>query len=82
MANMDVVKEVAEELKENDLNTLNVQEQPSGELRALKAHVELPGLRHETKDVLKQLEMNIQLLEDLGGRLGYVMSEVRTLIRR
>lgn len=43
---------------------------------------ELPGLRHETKDVLKQLQNNIQLLEDLGGRLGFVMSEVRSVIRR
>jgi|GEM_PF-3777943 len=43
---------------------------------------ELPGLRHETKDVLKQLQNNIQLLEDLGGRLGFVMSEVRSIIKR
>jgi len=43
---------------------------------------DLPGLRHETKDVLKQLQANIDLLEDLGGRLGFVLSEVRSLIRR
>lgn len=43
---------------------------------------EVPGLRHETKDVLKQLQTNIQLIEDLSGRLGFVMSEIRTLIRR
>lgn len=43
---------------------------------------ELPGLRHETKDVLQQLTNNIAMLEDLGGRLGFVMSEVRSLIRR
>ncbi len=43
---------------------------------------EVPGLRHETKDVLKQLQTNIQLLEDLGGRLGFVMSEVRSVIKR
>ncbi len=43
---------------------------------------ELPGLRHETKDVLKQLDSNIRLLEDLNGRLGFVLSEVRSLIRR
>ena len=43
---------------------------------------EMPGLRHETKDVLKQLHHNIQLLEDLGGRLGFVMGEVRSIIKR
>lgn len=42
----------------------------------------LPSLRHETKDVLKQLQANINYLEDLGGRLGFVLGEVRGLIRR
>ncbi|MBX3022048.1 MAG: hypothetical protein KF799_10260 [Bdellovibrionales bacterium] len=42
----------------------------------------LPALRHETKDVLKQLHANINYLEDLGGRLGFVLSEVRSVIRR
>jgi hypothetical protein len=43
---------------------------------------ELPGLRRETRDVLKQLDANIQLLEDLGGRLSFVLNEVRGMIRR
>lgn len=46
------------------------------------AYHEIPGLRHETRDVLKQLNSNIQLLEDLGGRLGFVLAEVRGLIRK
>ena len=46
------------------------------------AYIDLPGLRHETRDVLKQLDANIQLLEDMSGRLGFVLSEIRTLIRR
>ena len=47
-----------------------------------RTYHELPGLRHETRDVLKQLDANIQLLEDLGGRLSYVLGEVRSVIRR
>lgn len=47
-----------------------------------RAYHEFPGLKHETKDVLKQLEGNIALLEDLGGRLSFVLAEVRSLMRR
>jgi hypothetical protein len=47
-----------------------------------RSYHELPGLRHETRDVLKQLDANISLLEDLGGRLSYVLGEVRSVIRR
>ena len=38
--------------------------------RAVLAYHEIPSLRHETRDVLKQLDANVRLLEDLGGRLG------------
>jgi hypothetical protein len=80
---MDVVKL----RKEDSLNTLNLQNQVNGEKTTVREPVrasyqELPGLRHETKDVLKQLTTNIQLLEDLGGRLGFMMTEIRSLIRR
>ena len=72
--------------QENTLNTLNLQSQPNVEnpLRESPriSYQELPGLRHETKDVLKQLHKNIQSLEDLSGRLGFMMTEIRTLIRR
>jgi hypothetical protein len=47
-----------------------------------RSYHEMPGLRHETRDVLKQLDANIQLLEDLGGRLSFVMNEVRGTMRR
>lgn len=79
---MDVVKRM-----ENTLNTINlkpVAAEPvarpvSGERVSYR---ELPGLRHETKDVLQQLHANISMIEDLSGRLSFVMTEVRTLIRR
>jgi hypothetical protein len=43
---------------------------------------ELPALGHETRDVLKRLNSNLNYLEDLGGRLSFTLSEVRSLIRR
>lgn len=72
------------------LNTVNLQTKSAGEILPREissrlersAYQEFPGLRHETKDVLQQLNANVQLLEDLTGRLGFVMSEVRSLIRR
>lgn len=71
------------------MNTLNLHSQKQIQTsvredvaQPSRAYHELPGLRHETKDVLKQLESNILLLEDMGGRLSFVLSEVRGLIRR
>jgi len=85
VANMDVVK-LRKKKKENTLNTMTQQgiqdSEKAGRDPARVAYQELPGLRHETKDVLKQLHANIQMIEDLGGRLGFIMSEIRTLIRR
>ncbi len=70
------------------MNTVNLQANsvestPVREAsRAIRVYHELPGLRHETKDVLQQMEANIRNLEDLGGRLGFVLAELRGLIRR
>jgi hypothetical protein len=89
---MDVVKTRDTKIEESNLNTLNLQSKDTGnpasssasvrDTSARRATQELPGLRHETKDVLKQLHANINYLEDLGSRLGFVLSDVRTLIRR
>ena len=71
-----------------ELNTLNLQskslnETPAREIKTSSvAYHELPSLRHETRDVLKQLDSNIQLLEDLNGRMGFMLTELRSLIRR
>ena len=43
---------------------------------------DVPELRHETKDVLQQLQSNLSYLEDLGGRLEFNLREVRSLIKR
>lgn len=65
-----------------NLNTGRAPEAPLKEQRRTSIYRELPGLPSETKDVLKQLQANIQSLEELAGRLNFVMSEVRSAIRR
>jgi hypothetical protein len=80
---MDVVKRT-----ENTLSTINLKPvanvepvvRPAVAERA--SYRERPGLRHETKAVLQQLHANIQMIEDLNGRLSFVMGEIRSLIRR
>jgi hypothetical protein len=80
---MDVVKRT-----ENTLSTINLKPVANAEpvvrpaVTERVSYRELPGLRHETKDVLQQLHANIQMIEDLSGRLSFVMGEVRSLIRR
>ena len=41
---------------------------------------EVPGLENERLDVIEQLHANLAQLEDLHGRLRFVMSEVRSII--
>ena len=72
---MNIVNPQSKSLNENSAREIAPTEREV-------SYRELPGLRHETKDVLKQLDSNIRLLEDLNGRLGFVLSEVRSLIRR
>jgi len=72
------------------LNHLHLQPKSESEtpvrettkLPETRAYRELPGVTNETRDVLKQLDANIQLLEDMNGRLSFVLSEVRGLLRR
>lgn len=42
----------------------------------------LPGLQHETKDVLKQFKSNLGQLEELTSRMGHLLTDVRSVIRR
>jgi hypothetical protein len=72
------------------LNSVNLQTKTIAEIsprdvtvtRTERAYQEIPGLGHETRDVLKQLNANIMLLEDLSGRLSFVMGELSSIIRR
>lgn len=36
----------------------------------------------ETQDVLQRLQSNVARLEDMTGRLGHLISELQTLVRR
>lgn len=83
---MDAVKPRNQPLEENTLNILNAPSPGAGQV-VRDAHLNrttanLPGLRHETKDVLKQMHSNLALLEDLSARLGAVLTDVRSVIRR
>ncbi|NJL25599.1 MAG: hypothetical protein HC902_10780 [Calothrix sp. SM1_5_4] len=85
---MDAVKNGTLKTEENQLNTANLQSRGTNEPsvgesgRTTRALQDLPGLRHETRDVLQQMQANILILEDLSGRLGFALNEVRSLIRR
>ncbi len=91
---LDTIFEVEKEERTKTLgvilNNIHLQPQPNSDSPARevpaakieRAYIEVPGLRPETKDVLKQLQSNIALLEDQCGRLGFLLSEIRTVIRR
>ncbi|HMN67755.1 MAG TPA: hypothetical protein PKC28_04375 [Bdellovibrionales bacterium] len=76
---MDVVRNLKVAL-ELDLNTQKLESASTVEKTVVETA--LPRVRVETRDVLQQLNSNIQLLEDLGGRLSFMLTEVRSLIRR
>lgn len=86
---MELVKTWEYQIEEIKLNTPNLQSQDRTTSAAVAespqrehTYVDLPGLRNDTKDVLQQLQANINHLEDMGGRLGFALNEVRSLIRR
>ena len=69
------------------LNTINQKNEASHRevvmTKTERSFHELPPvLRNEPKDVLQQLKTNISLLEDRCGRMNFILSEVRSVIRR
>lgn len=92
----NVERKNLESEREETVGSLTLQPNTKGEVQAVAhdlsirqerdtervTYHEIPGLRHETRDVLKQLNSNIQLLEDVGGRLSFVLAELRGLIRK
>ena len=66
------------------INEMNLQTVPSKttkqDLGLQHAYVE-PGVSHPSLDVLAQFEANMATLEDLNGRLRFMMTEVRSLIK-
>jgi hypothetical protein len=59
---------------------------PSDSIGTEPLFCEYPVLRgelgYETRDVLRQLNSNLNQLENLVGHLSFVLSEVRGLVRR
>lgn len=73
----------------NELNVTKVfPSSPAQEKAQTRAYVETPvsnsssESRSAGQDVLKQFQANLNTLEDLNGRLRFVMHEIRGLIRK
>lgn len=47
-----------------------------------RAYVESPNSNPSSMDVLNQFQANLATLEDLNGRLRFMMTEIRGLIRK
>jgi hypothetical protein len=66
------------------INEMNVQttttKSSKPELGLQHAYVE-PGVSHPSLDVLRQFEANMATLDDLNGRLRFMMTEIRGLIK-
>jgi len=52
------------------------------EVSSKRAYVESPDRNPSSMDVLNQFQANMNTLEDLNGRLRFMMTEIRGLIRR
>jgi hypothetical protein len=52
------------------------------EIPSMRAYVESPALNPTAMDVLNQFRANMSTLEDLNGRLSFMMTEIRGLIRK
>ncbi len=46
------------------------------------AYIETPNTNPSAMDVLRQFQANISTLEDLNGRLRFIMAEIRDLVRK
>lgn len=45
-----------------------------------RTYEEIPGVNGSAVDVLKQFQTNLNQLEDLHGRMRFMMAEIRSLI--
>lgn len=43
---------------------------------------EVPGIESDRLDILEQLNANLDQLEELHGRLRFVMAEVRSILKK
>lgn len=69
----------------NELNVTNSVSHPGStrqEKQNTRAYVESPTIHPASLDILKQFQANMNTLEDLNGRLRFVMAEIRGVIRK
>lgn len=67
----------------NELNvTKAFSSTPHPEMVPARSYVESSEISLASIDVLRQFQANLGTLEDLNGRLRFVMSEIRGLIRK
>lgn len=68
----------------NDLNLTHVvpSKRSKTEVHVPHAYVETPNIDPTSMDVLRQFQANMATLEDLNGRLRFMMTEIRGLIRK
>lgn len=68
----------------NELNLPNAFPQKSAKQEKAHSHayVESPNKNPSATDVLRQFQANINTLEDLNGRLRFLMTEIRDLVRK
>ncbi len=68
----------------NELSSQVVREETAKENSNSTAYVyrEVPGLDADRLDILEQLKANLDQLEDLHGRLRFVMAEVRGVLNK
>jgi hypothetical protein len=68
----------------NDMNVTAAFPPPNSSKQELvhkRAYVDSPAMDPSSLDVLRQFQANMATLEDLNGRLRYMMSEIRSLVR-
>jgi hypothetical protein len=69
-------------VNQTTLQNLGTTKISKSEISPSRAYVESPNVHPSSMDVLKQFQANMTTLEDLNGRLQFMMSEIRGLIRK
>lgn len=69
-------------VNELTLQTVTTAKTAKQEVSRSRAYVESPSLNPSSMDVLNQFQANMATLEDINGRLRFMMTEIRGLIRK
>lgn len=69
-------------VSETTLQTAVTTKSSKQEISKSRVYVETPDHNPSSMDVLNQFQANMDTLEDLNGRLRFMMTEIRGLIRK